>query len=41
MSNRRAKGFSAYSAASDDESVLEFQNLESQLLKDKGSKQQQ
>ena len=34
----RRKRVSAYEPASDDESVLEFQNIESQLLKDKGSK---
>lgn len=40
MSGGRKKRFSAYEGASDDESVLEFQNIENQVLRDKGSKMQ-
>jgi len=36
----RKKRVSQYEGASDDESVLEFQNLESQLFKDKGARAQ-
>ncbi|CDW88748.1 UNKNOWN [Stylonychia lemnae] len=39
LERSRQKKFSAYEA-SDDESVLEFQNIENQLLRDKGTKAQ-